>query len=991
MVETATFNIRRKEDLIASMIGYLSGHTSLVTDFSEGSIIRSIMEAVSQEMYRQNVVYAQSLVGAIRTSIKQAFSLPLLEATKATGNITFYRKMLAAPANAAVSFSTDSSLSDSYSASSSITMGAITPSGSFNFTGYIGSSTDAGSSITEGSAILTVTSNSAGTLAIGQYITGTGVTAGTKITSIISGTTVFGLNISQSRTAISLTASSAWTYTLTFPVSSGNFTANSSLVSSAALGSGTLTFSGYTIASSLYSMTVIASGGNIPAGSPASVAWTNPRYKLTAPASFTVTPGASGGSFSAGMYYWSVSAINGTIESACSEVVSAAIAASGIATLEWSSVTGATNYRIYISTSPYMTNAKYQQVSTVSYSQTAFNGTATNWPGTDFTWSISATNVSNNVNAETVPSVIRYTPTGNSAAITWSPVSSGDGSAITGYKVYRSKYDAFLGVPSNVVATKIYNASQTFVAAEQYYWAISTLTKTGESQSSSPVSLTFAADTLLSASLSWTLVRGAIGYRVYRSSSANMSSAVSIDVSTNSFIDYKANVTTSAIIPTAYLLGTVTSPTLVNNIATWRFVDTGDSGSASSVVSSTTAQSISGPISIGAGTLLSVGGTSKQYSVLFQSTMSSAQNSLDVLVQSSIAGKVGNSPAKTINTLITTLSGINNATNLIAFSNGTDLETEEEWRIRFSKLIKDIARGTLASIEAGALTSQISDSNGYVMEKVTKSLAYEASSNVVALYVHNGETSGSSVDLTTLTQKIINGYVDDLGVRKAGYKPAGIPVTVYKAELISQNLELTVTTESGVTLLMVQASIYETIENYFNSLDISDGFKIPTISSLTASSAGSASYQYRIVAVDTSGNKSLPSISVTRTNAPSSLTKNGSGVPVNYIDVTWTVEGANIYSYDILRWTGTDWGQVGNYVGNSGTLTFRDGVTTPSPYTFTIPNVKIFQKSSLIQLIMRIPGVSAVTINVPDSVNADQESIVPAVGKLLVPGTISIR
>ena len=76
MVETATFNIRRKEDLIASMVGYLSGHTSLVTDFSEGSIIRSIMEAVSQEMYRQNVVYAQSLVGAIRTSIKQAFSLP---------------------------------------------------------------------------------------------------------------------------------------------------------------------------------------------------------------------------------------------------------------------------------------------------------------------------------------------------------------------------------------------------------------------------------------------------------------------------------------------------------------------------------------------------------------------------------------------------------------------------------------------------------------------------------------------------------------------------------------------------------------------------------------------------------------------------------------------------------------------------------------------------------------------------------------------------
>jgi hypothetical protein len=87
------------------------------------------------------------------------------------------------------------------------------------------------------------------------------------------------------------------------------------------------------------------------------------------------------------------------------------------------------------------------------------------------------------------------------------------------------------------------------------------------------------------------------------------------------------------------------------------------------------------------------------------------------------------------------------------------------------------------------------------------------------------------------------------------------------------------TTLSGYSLLIVRTSIKYAIANYFDSLDISDGFQVPVIQTVSANApTGNVYYQYQIVATDSNGNKSIPS-------APYSIT-NGAAIANNTI--TWT-------------------------------------------------------------------------------------------------------
>jgi uncharacterized phage protein gp47/JayE len=291
--------------------------------------------------------------------------------------------------------------------------------------------------------------------------------------------------------------------------------------------------------------------------------------------------------------------------------------------------------------------------------------------------------------------------------------------------------------------------------------------------------------------------------------------------------------------------------------------------------------------------------------------MAASDRLITVDIECVFAGKLGNTPGKTITNIITNISGIDSGLNDEALINGYDLETEEEWRIRFGKIIKNLSRGTLYSLESGASSVSIKNTNGFVIDSVTSVLAYESSSNAVSLYIHNGTNDGASADLVLKTQKIINGYTDEYQITYPGYKPAGIPVTVFAANRQYQDILVSVITDSGITLKMVQVNIYNTVTSYFQTLSISDGFQIPVITSITTNAvSGSTTYQYKLIAIDINGNRSYPSKSVAITTGPSSLSNTA------YNTLTWSVSGTNIASYDIVRWNGTAWGYVANYVGS---------------------------------------------------------------------------
>jgi len=839
MANDGIFKLRKQEDLVASMVNYMASHTTRINDFNQGSIVRSLIEAVSQEIFRQNVSFAQGITDSVRTSIKQAFGLPLLDAVRAYGQFTFYRKMLDAPSNVAV----------------------------------------------------------------------------------------------------------------TYAAVNGNRLVRA-------------TFSGKT------------------------------------------SSGTSG--LSAGTYYYSITPVFSTGEQLGSDPVSGKmiLVSPQTITLTWVAVTNATGYKIYRADNAYMMNAVSVSIgsgATVTFTDSGSNFTTYRiWPGTEYTWGVTARNLTNSAAAETLGGYVRSTPTLNTAYITWSPSVSGDtASRPLAYKIYRSVINYSLTIPSGATVVQTSNSASTGLTIETtYYYSISCLTNSGESLGSIPVSVT-AASTLRSATIGWDSMTNNIGFRIYRATNSAMTANLVykdiIDPTTVSFVDTNLTIVNVANRWTeSFYIGEVSSQTQVGTQFVWQAVDSGIGGASSDQGTGgtigtwprlATAFGVQGDISIGAGTRVGVFGTSRTYEVPYQQVLPEASNEATTTIISTSYGTVGNTPANTIQNLLTTIYGISSGNNPQAIVNGAEIETEEEWRIRFGKIIRDLARGTAYSIGAGAQTVRLYDGNGFIVEQVTKAIPIETSAQVVTLYIHNGTSTGSSQTLIDKTQNTIDGYVDEQGNKYPGYKPAGIPVTVAGATTQTQDVYVYATTLSGYSLLIVRTSIKYAIANYFDSLDISDGFQVPAIQTVSANApTGNVYYQYQIVATDSNGNKSIPS-------APYSIT-NGAAIANNTITWTRNTTGPTIVSYDILRWdeAASSWGylETVKYSG-SNSMSYIDTKSSTLYYTFTSPITKAFNKSSLIQAIMATPGMASVKINVFDSNNADQEIIVPLTGKILVCGSIILR
>ena len=93
------FDIVRMETRVARMMAFFAGIQDKITDLIPGSIARTKLEAVALEMEQQDYQTYLALKKAIPIAIYRAFNFPLLDATRATGKVTF---SAAAPASSDV-------------------------------------------------------------------------------------------------------------------------------------------------------------------------------------------------------------------------------------------------------------------------------------------------------------------------------------------------------------------------------------------------------------------------------------------------------------------------------------------------------------------------------------------------------------------------------------------------------------------------------------------------------------------------------------------------------------------------------------------------------------------------------------------------------------------------------------------------------------------------------------------------------------------------
>jgi uncharacterized protein (TIGR02145 family) len=289
-------------------------------------------------------------------------------------------------------------------------------------------------------------------------------------------------------------------------------------------------------------------------------------------------------------YYYRISGYNSGGEGSQSDAVSATtlpVAPTGVTatansatsiTIGWSSVTGATGYRVYRSST---TSGTYEEVgtsATTSYENTGLTAS------TAYYYKVAAySNGGEGSQSSYATATTREvgTPTGVTAAanstssitVSWSSVAGADG-----YRIYRSTASSGTYIQVGTSETALYTDND-LSDGTAYYYKVTAYNSGGEGSQSNvasgttqpvaPTGVKVEISGTRSITIGWSSVTGATGYRVYRSSA---SSGTYIQVGTSATTTY-----TNA--------GLTESTTYYYKVAAY---NNGGQGSQSDTVSATT-------------------------------------------------------------------------------------------------------------------------------------------------------------------------------------------------------------------------------------------------------------------------------------------------------------------------------------------------------------------------------------------------------------------
>jgi uncharacterized phage protein gp47/JayE len=253
-------------------------------------------------------------------------------------------------------------------------------------------------------------------------------------------------------------------------------------------------------------------------------------------------------------------------------------------------------------------------------------------------------------------------------------------------------------------------------------------------------------------------------------------------------------------------------------------------------------------VSVPAGTTVSVKGTNIQFKTVSAQTWRKGQTIFQTTVVCNQVGSIGNRRANEINNLVTPIQGLNNVscTNQRDVRSGRDLETNDQRENRFQQFVNSLHAGDIRALLYGAKTAQLTDQYGYIYEQVTKAQIVEGlGSNTI--YVDNGYYNVPTA-LVQECQKMIDGYVDSSGNFMRGYKAAGVPSVVTKADYQRLNLAVSVTPRVGYTFSMIQQSVINAITVHFQSLDIGETLKKKDIDLAIGSTSGVLNFTHNLSA-----------------------------------------------------------------------------------------------------------------------------------------------
>lgn len=188
-------------------------------------------------------------------------------------------------------------------------------------------------------------------------------------------------------------------------------------------------------------------------------------------------------------------------------------------------------------------------------------------------------------------------------------------------------------------------------------------------------------------------------------------------------------------------------------------------------------------------------------------TILSAESSVDVAAECTVAGRSGNVAADTITKILDTIPGDSTATvtNSDRFAGGAPEETDEEYRVRAKAYPQTLRKGTTAALKAGSLTV-----DGVRYATVDESTAPESEGGYVSVYIGDPDGSGNEV----LAASVATALED--------YRACGVEVRVFGAsqELITASMVITI--RRGADKSTIDSTSRTNILQYVNTRSPND-------------------------------------------------------------------------------------------------------------------------------------------------------------------------
>jgi uncharacterized phage protein gp47/JayE len=194
---------------------------------------------------------------------------------------------------------------------------------------------------------------------------------------------------------------------------------------------------------------------------------------------------------------------------------------------------------------------------------------------------------------------------------------------------------------------------------------------------------------------------------------------------------------------------------------------------ASGVVTPIFGGPIVDPFTIPQGTLFSAPGAGLKFASIADVAVPVGATSVDIVVSCTTPGSAGNLGAGTVtNTVGYTLPVGTSVTNA-AMSGGSDGQTEAERKARFVESIQSLSRGPVASMVYAARQAQIVNSDGVLVEYVTR-VGIDEDIGRVDVYLY-GSAGVPSPALLLKVQALLDGSFDQAtGAYTIGYRAGGV-------------------------------------------------------------------------------------------------------------------------------------------------------------------------------------------------------------------------